>query len=228
MYHQSLSVDEPRKEASRFDADTVVTMIRTILQRSLQPPVIGSLLGIFIATITPLRGIFVDLETRSSRATLQWFFDGLYQVGLSAVPINMMILGCNISASQKSSESLVSAKSSSREDRVAAGLLSWKTMIWIVVGKMLFVPFVGISLCYCLKKYVMTLPDDIDGAVYLVLMIVFLTPTANNVMVIVELGQPTAGVKEGIAQAIALQYAIAPLVLSMTMTVAIGVASDWS
>jgi hypothetical protein len=57
-------------------------------------------------------------------------------------------------------------------------------------------------------------------------MIVFLTPTANNVMVMVELSGSNA--KEGIASVIALQYATAPIILSLTMSVAIGVASRWS
>jgi hypothetical protein len=57
-------------------------------------------------------------------------------------------------------------------------------------------------------------------------MIVFLTPTANNVMVMVELSGSDA--KEGIASVIAMQYACAPIILSLTMTVAIGVASGWS
>ena len=57
-------------------------------------------------------------------------------------------------------------------------------------------------------------------------MIVFLTPTANNVMIIVELSG--SGAKEGIARVIALQYAVAPVILSLTMTIAIGVASGWS
>jgi hypothetical protein len=34
--------------------------------------------------------------------------------------------------------------------------------------------------------------------------------------------------KEGIARVIALQYAVAPLILSLTMTVVIGLASNWS
>jgi hypothetical protein len=58
-------------------------------------------------------------------------------------------------------------------------------------------------------------------------MIVFITPTANkNVMVMVELSGSNA--KEGIARVIALQYAVAPVILSLAMTVTIGVASDWS
>jgi len=66
---------------------------------------------------------------------------------------------------------------------------------------------------------------EIDGAFYLVLMIVFITPTANNVMVMVELSG--SNTKEGIAQVIALQYACAPIMLSLTMSLVVGIASSW-
>lgn len=56
-------------------------------------------------------------------------------------------------------------------------------------------------------------------------MIVFVTPTANNVMVMVEL---SGGAREGIARVIAWEYAAAPIMLSLTMTTAVGVASQWS
>ena len=60
------------------------------------------------------------------------------------------------------------------------------------------------------------------------LMIVFLTPTANNVMIMIELADCEPEILEGVANCIAMQYAVAPIVLSFTMTVAIGVASEWS
>ena len=59
----------------------------------------------------------------------------------------------------------------------------------------------------------------------MVLMIVFITPTANNVMVMVELSG--SNTKEGIAQVIALQYACAPIMLSLTMSLVVGIASSW-
>jgi predicted Na+-dependent transporter len=104
--------------------------------------------------------------------------------------------------------------------------MSNKTMIWIVIGKMIIMPFIGILTALILRTYFWDIPDDIDGAFYLVLMIVFITPTANNVMVMVELSGSNS--KEAIARVIALQYAVSPLILSLTMTVAIGVASNWS
>jgi hypothetical protein len=57
-------------------------------------------------------------------------------------------------------------------------------------------------------------------------MIVFLCPTANNVMIMVELSG--SGSKEGIARVIAWQYMAAPIILSLTVTAAVGIASHWS
>lgn len=99
-------------------------------------------------------------------------------------------------------------------------------MVGILIGKMVLMPFIGILSALFLKTYVWDIPADIDGAFYLVLMIVFLTPTANNVIVMVELSG--SGAKEGMARVIALQYLFAPLILSVTMTIAIGVASGWT
>lgn len=211
-------------------ARSIQATLNEIATKCLQPPVIGALLGIFVAA-TPLRGIFVDLVDRSANAPLQFFFDGLYSVGLSAVPINMMILGCNLSASLTS---IYEARKASKEAAnlgiksswLAPSHMSFTTMVGIVIGKLVVLPIIGITLAVFLKAYVLDIPDDIDGSFYLVVMIVFLTPTANNVMVMVELsGSDT---KESIATVIALQYAVAPIMLSGTMAVAIGISSNWS
>jgi hypothetical protein len=83
-----------------------------------------------------------------------------------------MILGCNLSSSSMS-------KASSNNDN----LLSMTSMIGVVVAKMIILPMIGIFSGYVLKNFVWDIPGDIEGSFYLVLMIVFLTPTANNVMV---------------------------------------------
>jgi predicted permease len=177
--------------AHNFEGASVWETFKKVLHRCFQPPVIGAILGIFIALIKPLRGVFVDLENRQSGAALQWFFDGLYSVGLTAVPINMIILGCNLSASMKS-------RGKETDDEEHSSFLPRTTMYYIVVGKMLVLPLIGISLTYILKRYFWDIPESIDGSVYLVLMIVFLTPTANNVMVMIELSGSKA--KQGIAR----------------------------
>ena len=45
-------------------------------------------------------------------------------------------------------------------------------------------------------------------------------------MVMVELSG--SGSKEAIARVIAWQYAVAPVILSLTMTIAVGMADQWS
>jgi len=75
------------------------------------------------------------------------------------------------------------------------------------------------------SQFTVSTTQDIDASFYLVAMIVFITPTANNVMVMVELSG--SGSKEGIARVIAWQYAAAPVLLSLSMTAVVGVASQW-
>jgi predicted permease len=205
-----------------YHQETLWDTLQKIGSRCLQPPVVGAICGMMVAA-TPLRGIFVDLVDRRSHAPLQWLFDGLYQVGQAAVPINMMILGCNLSASymqqRNAKQNDVAAQSQSK-------LLDSSTMMGVVIGKMLILPIVGFLSTYLLREsQLLNVPKDIDGSFYLVLMIVFLTPTANNVMVMVELSG--SGTKEGIAQSIAWQYMSAPFMLSLTMSLAVGMASHW-
>jgi predicted permease len=105
--------------------------------------------------------------------------------------------------------------------------LDTSTMMGVVLGKMLILPMVGFLSTFLLKTSQMpSIPDDIEGPFYLVLMIVCLTPTANDVMVMVELSG--SGTKEGIAQAIAWQCMTAPFMLSLTMSIAVGMADHWS
>jgi hypothetical protein len=65
----------------------------------------------------------------------------------------------------------------------------------------------------------------IDGPFYLVLMIVTITPTANTVMVMVELSDGEA--KEGMARIICMQYTVAPVLLSISVMCIVQVATLW-
>lgn len=202
-------------EAKSRDGSCLTTF-KKVLSRCFQPPVVGSLLGIFFA-VTPLRGLLVDVNHTGHAAPLEWLFDGLAEVGKAAVPINMMILGCNLSSSLQTFTS---------DKLEQSGMLPVSSMVGIAAGKMIFLPMIGLATASFLRNFVLNVPDDINGSFYLALMIVFLTPTANNVMVMVELAGSNA--KEGIATSIFLQYLSAPLILTFTMTIVIGYASKWS
>mmetsp|Transcript_2366 Transcript_2366/g.4843 ORF Transcript_2366/g.4843 Transcript_2366/m.4843 type:complete len:776 (+) Transcript_2366:229-2556(+) len=220
---------------SEYEAvDSIWTTLRNISERCLQPPVIGAITGILVA-ISPARGWFVDMgvdeQGNDPAPAFEWFYDGLYSVGLTAVPINMIILGCNLSNSynkfiatrgggaKKKNDDSRQMDGTSTND---SGIFGMVTMVGIVIGKMIVMPIVGFLSVWILQTFVLDIPDSIDAPFYLVLLIVFLTPTANNVMVMVELSG--SNTKEGIANVIALQYAVAPIILSCTVAIAIGYA----
>ena len=69
------------------------TTVAKALSKALQPPVVGALLGLFIASFPALRGIFVDLEMRSGRAPMQWLFDGIFAVRSILGPQLLSMLG---------------------------------------------------------------------------------------------------------------------------------------
>ncbi len=152
----------------QYEEENIRETVSEIFTRCLQPPVVGAMAGVLVAA-TPLRGIFVDLKSRSSDAPLQWFFDGLYSVGQAAVPLNMMILGTNVSSSLWN-----------KNAQVSNDMFSPATISAIVIGKMLVMPIVGVLSACVLQYYILDIPDSIEGSFYLVLMIVFITPTANN------------------------------------------------
>jgi predicted permease len=159
---------QPPTIATQYEDESLRNTASEIFSRCLQPPVVGAMAGVLVAS-TPLRGIFVDLKSRSSDAPLQWFFDGLYSVGQAAVPLNMMILGSNVSASLGNKSAQVSTE-----------MFSTATMLAIVLGKMVVMPMIGVVSACVLQYYILDIPDAIEGSFYLVLMIVFITPTANN------------------------------------------------
>ena len=128
----------------------------------------------------------------------------------------MMILGINLS-------STFQKKEHKKTDEYDKKLLPNRTMMAIVVGKMIVMPLLGIMSTLILERYFISIPDEIDATCYLVMMIVFITPTANNVMVMVELSGSSS--KEGIARVIGWQYAVSPIVLSLVLSVVVSLAS---
>ena len=213
--------DESSEEEE--EQETLMETIHKVVVKCLQPPVVGALLGLFVASLPKLRGLFVDLVDRDGNAPLEWFFDGIYHVGQAAVPINMIILGCNLNASYQSNTKITS----DGEEKKKVELFSPKTTAAVVLGKMVIMPTIGFLSVWLFRTYFWSIPEYIDGSFYLVVLIVFLTPTANNVMVMVELGGD-GGSREAIARTIAWQYAASPIILSLTMTVAVGLADNWS
>ena len=73
------------------DIMPLTTTLLRISRKVFQPPVIGSIAGLFIASFPSIRGLLVNIwGSNGKTAPLQWMFDGIYSVGQAAVPINMV------------------------------------------------------------------------------------------------------------------------------------------
>mmetsp|Transcript_1915 Transcript_1915/g.4180 ORF Transcript_1915/g.4180 Transcript_1915/m.4180 type:complete len:736 (-) Transcript_1915:70-2277(-) len=221
---------EESPEIESDDVPLADTLIR-IARKVFQPPVIGALTGLFIASFPNVRGILVNIwgdtndgsSSFGKPAPLEWMFDGIHSVGEAAVPINMTILGINLSSTFQKKKPKIESGAGGMGDDSKSKLLSSETMIAVIIGKMVVMPALGIISTWFLQKYYVHFPDEIDATCYLVMMIVFITPTANNVMVMVELSGSSS--KEGMARLIGWQYITAPVLLSFVLSAVVSLAS---
>lgn len=186
-------------------------VIKKIATKAMQPPAIGALMGFLVASQAPLRGLFVDLENRADNAPFEWIFDGLLALAKSAIPVNMCVVGVNLSIS------------SQRKTGNSKKGASSKTIAAVVLGKMLIMPIIGVTTVYILKTYFWDIPQDIQFQFYLVLAMNFITPTANVVMVIAEVGSGPDS-KNVMASLIGWQYLAAPFLLSITVMLVVAIS----
>lgn len=176
-------------------------LVSGILSRGLQPPVVSSIVGI-ITTSTPwLRSLLVP--TTTSAPILQWWFRALQTLAGAAVPVNMTVLGANLSMAAQGE-----GQSEERPTRLIIGA---------VLGKLVLMPLAGLLLVTTLRNMFWgkaPSEDLVQTPLTWVLMMEFCTPTATNVMVIVDLmGGEHA--KQVMAQIIAWEYVTAPILLSL-------------
>ena len=217
-YKTLLPSDQQIESIQKMDVMPLSETLLRIFSKVLQPPVIGSLLGFFIATFPTLRGLFENIHGENGKtAPLKCVFDGVHKVGLAAVPINMTILGINLSSTFQ--------KKTPKDSDKKNMLLPNRTMVAVVMGKMMMMPICGMFSVWFLQQNFIIFPEAIDSTCYLVMMIVFITPTANNVMVMVELSGN--GSKEGIARLIGWQYVVCPVIMSIVLTIVVSLATGF-
>ena len=69
---------------------------------------------------------------------------------------------------------------------------------------------------------------EMSQSLYLVMMMVFITPTANNIIVMVELHNgDTTGSKEVLSLLIGWQYVLAPLFLCVNVALLVKIVHGW-
>lgn len=164
-----------------------------VIGNALVPPVIGSVLGLIVALIDPIQGLFVPLPGSGwSMPPLAFLFQAMLAIGRASVPVNMLVLGSNLSKGC---------------DFRAIPL---STNLGILIMKMIVQPMLMASVIAVLSR---TLGGTMS--IWLVAMIVSCTPTANNIMVMVELSGQN---KAGVTTCVFTQYMAAPVVLACVIS----------
>lgn len=176
--------------------DRCSATLRHILFLFLSPPVAATLLGILVAFIRPVQNQFLDLNDRSltEARTLDWIYKAIRTLGQAAVPVNLLMLGSNLSKGAD------------------FGALPLATGIVLALTKMLVQPAAVAGLVFLASRLV---PDPDINSKWLVAIIVSLTPTANNIMVQVEVGGQD---KAAMSTLIFIQYLLSPVLLTITLT----------
>jgi len=165
-----------------------------VIRNALVPPVVGSALGLLFAFFTPVQALFVELPGSTAAAPLGFLFAGLAAIGHASVPLNMLVLGSNLSKG------------------CDFKALPIATNLGILFMKNLGQPAMMAGAIFILSRIF----TGTAVTVWFVAMIVSCTPTANNIMVMVELSGQN---KAGVTTCIFTQYIAAPFVLTFVVTV---------
>lgn len=182
----------PEKGSRRGACRAGFKTVRKVIRNALVPPVIGSALGLIVALIRPLQALFVDLSGDGGAAPLSFLFQAIHTIGGASVPINMLVLGSNLAKGANLRAVPLSTN---------FGILFMKN-----VGQPVMISLVIAGLSRVFEN---------DLSVWLVAMIVSCTPTANNIMVMVELSGQN---KAGVSAIIFTQYMAAPFVLTAVIS----------
>eukprot|EP00438_Fugacium_kawagutii_P013321 Skav206501 [mRNA] locus=scaffold1128:237491:238921:+ [translate_table: standard] len=178
--------------------DKWANVLKKIFFMFVSPPVAATILGIFVAFIRPLQNQFINLNDPGlvKYHVLDWFYISIRKMGESAVPINLIMLGSNLSKGADFSALPIS------------------TAVILTLTKMWIQPAM-IALCVYVFARIPTGPTFTGQ--WLVAIVVSLTPTANNIMVQVEVGGQD---KAAMSTLIFIQYLLSPVLLTVSLTAA--------
>jgi len=165
------------------------------------PPVAATLLGAALGLLPVPKEWWTP---KSNPNPFSWVLSATKLLGGAAVPVNLVLLGASLS---KGRESLAGVTDPAGR-RMLAG---------VVCAKMIAMPLCAALICSlarCILPAVYTTPP-FDLPFWLVALLVTCTPTANNMLVMVELA---GGDGEAFSAMIAVQYFLAPLLLTVSVS----------
>jgi predicted permease len=209
--HTSLTSGEAQPDFQYFDIaaaflSTWFTPAKEVVKLFFSlPPVLSVLVAVSVALIAPwvpIYSLFVD-GTQQDSAPLRFVFNGLKVLGGIMVPLNLLVLGSNLSKGCDFSK------------------LSRTCCIWIAVSKLIVMPAVMCAVVFVASRVVPPQRPE----VWIITLMEGCTPTANSVATMVELSGKNS---EAMSTAIAVQYYVAPLSVAAWLTMySVLIKLDW-
>jgi len=170
------------------------TALRKVVRNALVPAVRAVLIGMVIASIPPLHQFFLITHEGQTRTPLGFFYRALATIGGAMAPCSSLVLGANLFQGAKIKSIPIA------------------TNVGISVAKLVIMPAIMAVVVWGVSHALG--PNGNGGSDWLVILIVSCTPTANKIMVMVELSGEN---KAGMSAAIFLQYALAPILLPLAL-----------
>eukprot|EP00977_Amphora_coffeiformis_P026551 scaffold27769_cov176-Amphora_coffeaeformis.AAC.2 len=191
----SLLDETPRIPANSKSGTLFHTFWSTARRGLDQPPVIGALAGWLVMSTPFLAKLWTE-------GACQWLGEAIKTVGGAAIPINMAVLGINLS---------MTFSSGNTANNEAGCTTDRKLLVFVTLGKLVVMPTIGL-----LSVWILRLLFSLDPSIAMVMSLVCCTPTANNIIVMTDLSQVLdLHIKQGMASMIATQYVVAPALLSL-------------
>ena len=197
---------------------TYFTQVAPIYVRKMMvPPVIGVLTGLVLSGI-PWSYWLLCGGTLGERlpkgqtcpqdgAVLGFLFNGISTLGQAAVPLNLILLGNGLAKGPD------------------WNALPLRCNLGIVIAKLLVMPFISTLLMIMANAIFgdrglgwFAIRAPYNQVFYLAAIAVTATPTANNIVVMTEM---SGGDKRSMSTAVFSQYAVAPMVLTFTLTMVV-------
>jgi len=195
-----MSSDQQVGTPSTMPAQPRCEKLKAFVEAVFVPPVIAVLAGVLISLFPFVRGLFVDLYDDDGDALFEFLLNAIAVFGAGAVPLNMLILGAQLASIPGFST------------------IHWPSTIGAVFAKLIAIPGMVCGVMYLACNLFPSAMGSQKSYIVFVASVVTATPSANNLMVMAELGGGEA-CGRALASIIFLMYCVAPFTLTFWITV---------
>ncbi|ORX95824.1 auxin efflux carrier [Basidiobolus meristosporus CBS 931.73] len=195
----NITVVDTLKDASKpVSSPKWKKAMKRFLRNLMIPPNIATFIGVTVALVAPLKGLFIARKGSSHEPCLSWVLDSIITISGAYIPLAFVNLGAALSKI-----------SVHRVPKVAA--------LAITFFKMIVFPFIGVGYIQLLT-YHTPLIDPEDRVFRFLLMFGSCVPSATTLLLLTQFYNPTGKAKE-ITGILALQYLVGFVTMVISMVI---------